>query len=65
MVYSYSGILQKNEKEPTTAKHNTDESHGCDVARKNLDTKEVMWCDSIYMKFKIMKTTTVVSLGKY
>lgn len=37
MVYSYNGILHRNEKEPTTAIYNTDESHRHDVARKNLE----------------------------
>lgn len=49
MVYSYSGILQRNEKEPTTAKHSIEESQRCDVARKSLDTKEAMCCDSIHI----------------
>lgn len=40
MVYSYNGLPHRNEKEPTTATHNTNEAHRSDIARKNLNTKE-------------------------
>lgn len=65
MVHSYYGLPHRNEKVPTTATHNTNESHRQAIARKNLDTKETMWCDSTPIKFKmIMETTTVVTRGK-
>ena len=49
VAYSRSGVLLSNEKDQTTAFHNTDETKN---TLSKEDRKESVWFDSIYLKFQ-------------
>lgn len=53
MVYTYSRIARSNKKKQTTdTLNNTDEYQKHYPLRKELDTEEYIWYDSIFMKFQ-------------
>ena len=49
VAYSRSGVLLSNEKDRTTAVHNTDETKN---TLSKEDRRESVWFDSIYLKFQ-------------
>lgn len=52
MLFSYNGILQRNENEHILTIYNMNGSQKHNPEQRNLDTKENIQYNSIYMNFK-------------